>query len=672
MVSSESHQGIKQTSFICGQCDLCFETLEECTGHVDSHMFRCFKCPFEAKEKLTVEKHENNHHSTILDITNNSENYQQSEDDTITAIIENTTKTTQAQPPNPSEICPFCKLQSKNLEELKKHIENIHIHKQKHNSTQNEISVKEVWVKCQHCEFTGTEIDIEAHKKMHVSEIICDKCGVSCQHSEALELHLSTKHSTLTESPKCNLCGLVLANANLLKEHVESHSTEPKFNCKYCEFTCKDNQSLETHMIANHEDTVIFRAMAQQVYKLTDGCESLASFKTELSGFLQASFDNQHVLKQELFLLRNCIQTFSAKYSQEPSQSEQHPRRETFSSTPLRKSPGASPQAPPPPASSCPPTYPQSVPSCPEPASSSPPPYPEPSPSCPPSYSKPHHTQQLLYIGDSISANADFDTLEKATENKFIKVKAYTAVYDTETNEAKHPAKFPAANFHDVITNEVKKRNFKHLVVQAGSVDISNLNTKNNPEKHIEYFKSETVKSATNLFNAATNALTLQPSLQKVVIMKHIPRYDPASVDPLALKTALSQLYNNTLTNLWTESLLRDKIYIGNHNIECSGAIRESRYRHTQSGRYDGIHLFGSSGMKAYTLSVLNILQKAEVTSSDYTYHQSCPQAVYQKTSFRSVPKTTQNTRKPRVPHPHFTVPIHNRFASFQYNQGNW
>ena len=47
------------------------------------------------------------------------------------------------------------------------------------------------------------------------------------------------------------------------------------------------------------------------------------------------------------------------------------------------------------------------------------------------------------------------------------------------------------------------------------------------PEAHIDYFKQETVKSATNLFAAATNAIQEQPTLKKVIIMKQIPRYDP-------------------------------------------------------------------------------------------------------------------------------------------------
>ena len=63
----------------------------------------------------------------------------------------------------------------------------------------------------------------------------------------------------------------------------------------------------------------------------------------------------------------------------------------------------------------------------------------------------------------------------------------------------------------------------------------------------------------------------------------------------------------------------KHKIFIGNHNIECTGAIKESRYREPKTGRFDGIHMLVNSGRKFYTL-----------TSSDNDYHQSCAQYQYQ------------------------------------------
>ena len=221
-------------------------------------------------------------------------------------------------------------------------------------------------------------------------------------------------------------------------------------------------------------------------------------------------------------------------------------------------------------------------------------------------------------------------TLAAATDSKIATARAYSAVHDTVANEAKHPARFPASNYTDVIAKEIHKDDYETLIIQAGSVDITNLKTKKDTLEHLEYFKQETVISAKNIFSAGVGALKQKPSIKKVVILKQIPRYDRSEDDPMGIKPALSQLFNNTLTECWLNSSAKEKIFVGNHNIDCKGSIRESRYRETKTGRFDGIHLYGSSGQKAYTLSVLNILKAAKLTSPDFEYHQSCPQFQYQ------------------------------------------
>ena len=38
--------------------------------------------------------------------------------------------------------------------------------------------------------------------------------------------------------------------------------------------------------------------------------------------------------------------------------------------------------------------------------------------------------------------------------------------------------------------------------------------------------------SATNLFDAAVDALKANPKLAKIILMKQTPRYDPLDIDP--------------------------------------------------------------------------------------------------------------------------------------------
>jgi hypothetical protein len=234
-----------------------------------------------------------------------------------------------------------------------------------------------------------------------------------------------------------------------------------------------------------------------------------------------------------------------------------------------------------------------------------------------------------LYIGDSISANIDIEVLQQGTGTQISAYKAYSSVYDSVSNNVKRAARLPNKNFTDVISAKQKRGNFSNMVVQSESVDITNLVTKTNPEKHFDYFRNQVEESAKNLFAACEKAVKINPKLKKVVIMKQIPRYDRVDLDPLSVKQALSQIFNNTLTDLWIKSPVKDKIFVGNHNIECSAGIRESRYRNIQTGAFDGVHLYGSSGRKAYTRSVLNILKQAGLVSSDFD-HLSCAQTQYQ------------------------------------------
>ena len=95
---------------------------------------------------------------------------------------------------------------------------------------------------------------------------------------------------------------------------------------------------------------------------------------------------------------------------------------------------------------------------------------------------------KTLFVGDSISDVADFEALKEATETQIVHVKAYSAVYDTVSNEAKYPARFPHKNFTDVIKTALEKEVFENIIVQSGSVDITNLQTKKDVKKHFDYF----------------------------------------------------------------------------------------------------------------------------------------------------------------------------------------
>lgn len=213
----------------CNLCDFDCETEEDMKEHLkkgihnsdNKQVFKCEECHFVFTSTQLLQKHmitnhqtvdqastmSQNTNSTILEISDNSG--VSHEVHTISAIIEDTTKLPIVQPQHQLVVCPFCKLQSKNLDELKKHIENIHHNQtQKQHSTQDVISVKEkqICFKCQYCKFTGTKLEIKAHhNKEHTRGITCEECGNIFQDSEVLKLHSNTHHRKVAEELKCNL-----------------------------------------------------------------------------------------------------------------------------------------------------------------------------------------------------------------------------------------------------------------------------------------------------------------------------------------------------------------------------------------------------------------------------------------------------------------------------------
>ena len=131
---------------------------------------------------------------------------------------------------------------------------------------------------------------------------------------------------------------------------------------------------------------------------------------------------------------------------------------------------------------------------------------------------------KTLFIGDSISRNVYLKQLENATGTTFIHSKAYSSICDKQC-DLKKPPKFPMKNFLSVVPIELKKGAPPYyLILQAPSVDITNLIT-TNPSNY-QKLKDLTFNSATNFFTIGIQAIQDQPSLQKVLLLKMIPRYD--------------------------------------------------------------------------------------------------------------------------------------------------
>ena len=112
-------------------------------------------------------------------------------------------------------------------------------------------------------------------------------------------------------------------------------------------------------------------------------------------------------MKQELFILRQLVQTFLPNIQDSKTSSEEnHPKL---------KSPSAKPKIPVSKVET------QEVPKIPG-----------------------GNNKTMLLIGDSISNNLNKDIIERAISGEVRTCKAYGAVFDSVGNEAKHSARFPA------------------------------------------------------------------------------------------------------------------------------------------------------------------------------------------------------------------------------------
>ena len=226
------------------------------------------------------------------------------------------------------------------------------------------------------------------------------------------------------------------------------------------------------------------------------------TFKKELGNVIKGISESTNEVKQELFLIRNKQAELSTSVVAPPvSTGKNQSSSNVKPSTRARSNQAGSSSSK---GGSDPVTTPLSsaqLPSTPGISSST-----------PSSASRSMKPRKTLLVGDSISANIDIQHLENATQSKFTSVRAYSSVHDAKSNPAKQAARFPNSNFRDVVPAALEKDNYQTLILQAGSVDITNLNTKDNQSKYMEYYRQETVMSAKRLFQTAVSCLLHRPS----------------------------------------------------------------------------------------------------------------------------------------------------------------
>ena len=473
------------------------------------------------------------------------------------------------------EECNECDMKFNTKLDLEWHVETAH------EDTQGESN------NCLACAFVAVSQEELGVHILTSHTFSCELCRKVFNNKTVLLQHKATDHiesqsNLLKETIKCEECDIESVSVKEFITHIiQVHKTrQTTYICSFCEYEAVEKNVLEEHIEKYHDMIGVLNGLARnQVYV----SESFDSFKDEvLTAFKKINEDN-NVIKQELFILRQSKQNTSKKNESNISDSTPASDPSSAASKPRTKPPAATKSKPP---------------GSPSRASTT-----QPKPSSSKHASKPSEEKatKILVIGDSVSGNLHQKTIEIATKAEVKTVKAYSSIYENSDNPAKCAPRFPNKNFNDVIPKELNKFDADVLIVQSGSVDITNLKTNTNEtEEFMEYFEQQAVVSANNLFKAVTNAVVNHQKLKKIIIMKQIPRFDQQSSNPPGLKPFLSKRYNETLDQLWTACTMKDKLSIGNHNLDCTDGVFLARYRNIKDNKCDGIHMYGPSGMKAY------------------------------------------------------------------------
>ncbi len=211
---------------------------------------------------------------------------------------------------------------------------------------------------------------------------------------------------------------------------------------------------------------------------------------------------------------------------------------------------------------------------------------------------------KVLYVADSIGSHCDFQSIEKATGADIVAKRAYSSVEDMR-------ARWPESNFRDVVPVQLAEGKYNQLVMQAPSVDITNMKRVVNKTSK-QYQRGDASTSSFNMIKTAEKALQQFPNLKGVLIAEHAPRHDNMR--------EISQFSNQELHRHLKHSLYKDKIKIGLHTLDFEGEEKDSVYGSKQTNtKPDGYHLRGPNGKHSFTKSLLNIFNKAGLNKEKKT-----------------------------------------------------
>ncbi len=106
----------------------------------------------------------------------------------------------------------------------------------------------------------SNEYTLKVHKKLvhrAPENILCHICSKSFRNEFYYKGHMRKVHTTERFVCPFEGCGRQFKRKDNLKVHAMIHSDEKPLRCNYCDFACRQHNSLTVHMRTHHKDVVI-------------------------------------------------------------------------------------------------------------------------------------------------------------------------------------------------------------------------------------------------------------------------------------------------------------------------------------------------------------------------------------------------------------------------------
>ena len=445
--------------FKCTKCDLAFTSPVDLKSHEDTHDTGSPSAP--DVEPTT---------SAVIDI---EEPPRLSTDESVPETV----------------TCSICKLESKNLDSLKVHIENIHmdnIEEQENVDAKITSQGNETCTKCPHCDILGSKNELEKHISLkHGNCVICGECGNNFPDIKTCEDHMQAKHQTYQHSEPfpCDMCGLVMANFNLLQEHVlnyhSSSQQSDNYLCETCGQNFSDFPSLQSHTHNYHArkkfpcdqcgyETEVYTDLCKHrmTHEGTPGknilefmniiiaqqgliLEQIANSEKRLEKQVKDICMNQKNNSDELNALKKTTMDSKSEITNLVSAKIDDLLKTVSSNNSAKHVPAQDDIK---------------------------------------------KKEKVLMVGDSLSRNLNISVLQNVTNMEVKRTEAFIV----DRNDPK--ARYPEKNFMKIVPEELKKDGYSTLILQGGTNEVSNLDTTGNVVDKIEARKEEIKVSSEKLF----------------------------------------------------------------------------------------------------------------------------------------------------------------------------